>query len=144
MIFLGVLCLLTAFGTTELFATPTLSHFSRHALKSGHVFKHSYPKDWFKNEALLMVLAEVNSTDGLRKEAKNLVLSNHGEDKFIEFRLMLVSQTALELKNLKDKKQTNGELTSVERKRFLVGLKRISMDLPNVYEHSGVKAHFAE
>lgn len=149
MRFLGVLCLFTAFGATELFGARALSPFSRHALKSGHVFKFPYPKNWLENEVLLKVLAEINSTGDLRQEAKKLVLSNHDEDKLIELNLMLASQIVLELKNLKAHKNgklTADELTPEERKRVWVGLKRIVMEdsSPSVFKHSAVKAFLAE
>ena len=97
MKFLGVLYLLAVFGATDVFAVRALSHSSRHMLKSGQWFKHPVAKKWYENEDFLKMLKEVNSDQHLGQEARNLVLSNHGEDKLAELNLMLTVQRVSEL-----------------------------------------------
>ena len=117
---------------------------SRLMLKSGQIFSHPYPKNWFANEDLLKVLAEVNSTPDLRREAKKLVEINHGKDTLIEFNLMLASQKALEIESLVEQANDWDSLTFVERKRVADGLTIIFTDLPYIFEHSEFKAVLAK
>lgn len=93
---LGVLCLLAVFGATDVFARALTSS-SRSILKSGQWFKPPAAKNWHQNEDFLKMLAEVNSDQRLGEEARNLVLSNHGEDRLAEFDLMLAAQRVSEL-----------------------------------------------
>lgn len=73
----------------------------RHLIESGDIFRLGLPYTTaVENETFLRALKEVNSTPSRTEETRSLVKDTHGNDRLLEFDLLLELQNLVELQRL--------------------------------------------